>query len=124
MKSATIKKIMVNLKPDDKPGDRLIYDSVESVPLKERGAFFREALLLGALFKKNHPDVLKIAALVASMHDDPTIEIVLNTYATMNGGKGIAFTGATAPTAAPAASAAQESTKVSDHVKENAKGIM
>ncbi|MCK8417634.1 plasmid partitioning/stability family protein [Erwinia amylovora] len=124
MKSATIKKLMVNLKPDDKPGDRLIYDGVESVPLKERGTFFRESLLLGALFRKSHPEVLKIAALVASMHDDPTIETVLNTYASMNGGKGIAFDGGSASAPTGKGAKVQEASPATETAAKNLKGIM
>ena len=121
MKSATIKKVMVNLKPEDKPGDRLIFESLERIPLKERGAFFREALLLGALFRKNHPEVLKIAELVATMHDDPTIEAVLKTYAAMSG-NGIDLSSGNAPDAAEGRG--KEASVVPDPLKANAKGIM
>lgn len=124
MKSATIKKLMVNLKPDGKPEDRLIYEGVESVPLKERGTFFKESLLLGALFRQSHPEVLKIAALVASMQDHPTIETVLNTYASMNGGKGIAFDGGSAAVAAEKETKVPEVSAAAEQAVKNAKGIM
>lgn len=124
MKSATIKKLMVNLKPDGKPEDRLIYEGVESVPLKERGTFFKESLLLGALFRQSHPEVLKIAALVASMHDNPTIETVLKTYASMNGGKGIALDGGNTAVAAEKETQVPEVSPASEKAVQNLKGIM
>jgi hypothetical protein len=122
MKSATIKKLMVNLKPDGKPVDRLIYEGVESIPLKERGAFFREALLLAALFKKNHSEVLKIASLVASMHENPTIETVLKTYKSMSG-NGIDL-GASEGAVAETTEKAQKASDIPAPVVKNAKGIM
>lgn len=115
---------MVNLKPDGKPEDRLINEAVESVPLKERGTFFKESLLLGALFRQSHPEVLKIAALVASMHDHPTIETVLNTYASMNGGKGIAFDGGSAAVPADKGTKVPEATPAAELAAKNLKGIM
>ncbi len=125
MKSATIKKLMVNLKPEDKPGDKLISDSLERIPLKERGAFFREALLLGALFRKNHPEVLKIASLVASMQSDPTIETVLKTYASMSGGNLDLHSGGNPAAAAEeTAQAEPEASKVREKVLSNAKGLL
>lgn len=115
---------MVNLKPDGKTEDRLIYEGVESVPLKERGTFFKESLLLGALFRQSHPEVLKIAALVASMHDHPTIETVLNTYASMNGGKGIAFDGGSMATPGEKGSKVQDATPAAENAAKNLKGIL
>jgi hypothetical protein len=124
MKSAPTKKIMYNLKPDAKADDRLIYDSVESVPLKERGQFFRESLLLGALFRKSHPEVLKIATLVASMHDDPTIETVLNAYASMNNGKGVTLEGGSTAAAPASPAKPKDAPDVPEAAKNNMKGLL